>query len=102
MYYDQKEITPELEGVFRFNKADEPVSRFTSREVEVRALVEGQFVAKRVHAENLGFSIGMFIWIYFVFMCWFVYGVVCVLVKDALIASGIFLDDYIIEIPSMS
>ncbi|XP_037801691.1 xylulose kinase-like [Penaeus monodon] len=58
MYYDKKEITPELEGMFRFNKADEPVSRFTSREVEVRALVEGQFVAKRVHAENLGFSIG--------------------------------------------
>ncbi|XP_068209917.1 xylulose kinase-like [Palaemon carinicauda] len=58
MYYHKREITPELEGIYRFNKADEAVSRYTSREVEVRALVEGQFVAKRVHAENLGYNTG--------------------------------------------
>ncbi|XP_069179446.1 xylulose kinase-like [Procambarus clarkii] len=58
IYYHMREITPDLEGVFRFNKADDAVSRFTSREVEVRALVEGQLVAKRVYAEKLGFNIG--------------------------------------------
>ncbi|KAK7084821.1 hypothetical protein SK128_003813 [Halocaridina rubra] len=58
MYYHIREITPEIEGVHRFNKANESVSRYTSREVEVRALIEGQFIAKRLHAENLGFSTG--------------------------------------------
>ena len=28
---------------------------------EIRALVEGQFMAKRIHAENLGYDIGNFI-----------------------------------------
>ena len=60
MYYHKREITPELEGIYRFNKADESVSRYTSREVEVRALVEGQLIAKRVHSENLGFNTGEF------------------------------------------
>nr|XP_053635683.1 xylulose kinase-like [Cherax quadricarinatus] len=58
IYYYMREITPNLEGVFRYNKADDLVSRFTSREVEVRALVEGQLIAKRVYAEKLGFNIG--------------------------------------------
>ena len=58
MYYDIREITPNIEGAFRFNKADESVPRFTSREVEVRALIEGQFLSKRAHAEDLGLKIG--------------------------------------------
>ncbi|XP_071517500.1 xylulose kinase-like [Panulirus ornatus] len=58
IYYDMREITPDLEGVYRYNKSDESVSRFTSREVEVRALIEGQFVAKRAYAEKLGFNTG--------------------------------------------
>lgn len=58
MYYDMREIIPDLQGVYRYNKADESVSRFTSREVEVRALIEGQFIAKRVYAEKLGFNTG--------------------------------------------
>ena len=60
MYYHLREIIPDLQGSFRFNKGDESVSRFTSREVEVRALIEGQFIAKRVHAENLGLKTGKF------------------------------------------
>lgn len=28
---------------------------------EIRALIEGQFLAKRVHAENLGYSIGQLV-----------------------------------------
>lgn len=58
MYYHLPEITPGVEGVYRFNKADESVTRFASNEVEVRALIEGQFLAKRVHAERLGFVTG--------------------------------------------
>ena len=58
MYYHLKEIIPELEGLFRFNKAGDAVGRFTSREVEVRAVVESQFIAKRMYAEKLGYSVG--------------------------------------------
>ena len=58
MYFDNAGITPPgLLGDFRFNKNDERVARFASAEAEVRALVEGQFMAKRIHAEAMGFSI---------------------------------------------
>ena len=32
--------------------------RFASKEAEVRALVEGQLMAKRIHADRLGLKIG--------------------------------------------
>lgn len=57
MYFDLKEILPPLVGDFKFNKNNERVAKF-SQEVEVRAVVEGQFLAKRVHAERLGFKLG--------------------------------------------
>ncbi|TRY68841.1 hypothetical protein TCAL_03047 [Tigriopus californicus] len=58
MYYDFPEITPSgVQGDFRFSKNDERVSRFASKEAEVRALLEGQFMAKRIHAERMGFTI---------------------------------------------
>jgi len=58
MYFDHPEIVPDgLLGDFRFNKSDEAVSRFASNETEVRALVEGQLLAKRLHAEKIGFKI---------------------------------------------
>ncbi|KFM74579.1 Xylulose kinase, partial [Stegodyphus mimosarum] len=56
MYFDLVEILPAVVGDYRFNKNNELIHRF-SKEVEVRALVEGQFLAKRVHAEDLGFSV---------------------------------------------
>lgn len=56
MYFDMMEILPAVVGDYRFNKNNEIVQRF-SKEVEVRALIEGQFLAKRIHAENLGFAI---------------------------------------------
>ena len=31
--------------------------RFASNETEVRALVEGQLIAKRLHAETIGFKL---------------------------------------------
>lgn len=57
MYFDLMEIIPAAVGDFKFNKNNERVNRF-SKEVEVRALVEGQFLAKRVHSENLGYVKG--------------------------------------------
>ena len=59
MYYDFPEITPHnKKGDFRFNKGNEKVARFASKEVEARALIEGQFMAKRLHVEKMGFKIG--------------------------------------------
>ncbi|GIY55478.1 hypothetical protein CDAR_538162 [Caerostris darwini] len=55
MFFDQKEITPPAMGNFRFNKNNELIQRF-SKEVDVRAVVEGQFVAKRLYAEEFGFK----------------------------------------------
>lgn len=52
-------MTPFLLGDFRYNKAKDKVTKFSSLEVEVRALIEGQFIAKRAHAEDFGFKIGL-------------------------------------------
>ena len=58
MYFDHPEIVPDgIQGDFRFNKNDEAVVRFASIETEVRALVEGQMMAKRLHAERMGFKV---------------------------------------------
>jgi len=58
LYFDHPEIVPDgLQGDFRFNKSGEHVSRFASNETEVRALIEGQMMAKRIHAEQIGFQI---------------------------------------------
>ncbi|EEZ98930.1 xylulose kinase [Tribolium castaneum] len=57
LYYDVQEILPFLSGDYRFNKANERVTRFTSLEVEVRALIEGQFIARRAYVEDIGFKL---------------------------------------------
>ncbi|KAJ8684028.1 hypothetical protein QAD02_019820 [Eretmocerus hayati] len=58
LYYDAQEILPRLAGDHRYNKAGERIARYSSKEVEVRAVIEGQFVARRAHAEDFGFVIG--------------------------------------------
>ncbi|XP_011871845.1 PREDICTED: xylulose kinase isoform X2 [Vollenhovia emeryi] len=58
LYFDTQEILPFVTGDYRYNKANDEISRYSSKEVEVRALIEGQFVAKRAYAEDLGFVIG--------------------------------------------
>ena len=59
MYYDYTEITPHnRKGDFRYNKLNEKVAKFASQEVEARALIEGQFMAKRLHLEKIGYKIG--------------------------------------------
>lgn len=55
-YYDDPEITPPVIGVHRFSEDDSPIDSFTP-EREVRAIVEGQFLAKYVHAVSLGYRI---------------------------------------------
>ncbi|XP_071590757.1 xylulose kinase isoform X3 [Heliangelus exortis] len=55
-YFDVMEITPEAVGIHRFNRNNEKVSDFP-KEVEIRALIEGQFMAKRIHAEKLGYKV---------------------------------------------
>lgn len=59
LYFDAQEILPSIIGDHRFNKANDEINRYSSKEVEVRALIEGQFVAKRAHAEDFGFIIGI-------------------------------------------
>nr|XP_024659496.1 xylulose kinase [Maylandia zebra] len=55
-YFETMEITPPVIGVHRFDSADCEVSSL-SPQVEVRAVVEGQFLSRRLHAERLGYSI---------------------------------------------
>ncbi|XP_064284103.1 xylulose kinase isoform X3 [Passer domesticus] len=55
-YFDVMEITPEAVGIHRFNRDNQKVPRFP-KEVEIRALIEGQFMAKRIHAEKLGYKV---------------------------------------------
>jgi xylulokinase len=60
IYFEVKEITPFADGTHRFSEKDENVESF-AKDVEIRALIEGQFMAKRAHAEQLGYSIGKLI-----------------------------------------
>ncbi|XP_057680416.1 xylulose kinase isoform X10 [Corythoichthys intestinalis] len=55
-YFDVMEITPPAVGIHLFDAEDEEVSSL-SAEAEVRALVEGQFLSRRLHAERLGYSV---------------------------------------------
>lgn len=55
-YFDVMEITPEIIGRHRFNAENHEVSAFPW-DVEIRALIEGQFMAKKIHAEGLGYRV---------------------------------------------
>ncbi|GFN93384.1 xylulose kinase [Plakobranchus ocellatus] len=57
IYFDQMEIQPFIEGEYRFDGDGSKVDSFPP-EVEVRAVIEGQFIARKVHAENVGFQLG--------------------------------------------
>ena len=56
-YFDVIEKQPLLMGHFRFNKNGEKVSSFPP-EVEARAVLEGQFLARRMYLENGGYQMG--------------------------------------------
>ena len=59
IYFQDPEITPSGHGVFRFNAENDQLKKDEqfSNETEARAIVEGQILAKFVHARNLGFKI---------------------------------------------
>ena len=57
IYFHVQEIMPSAVGVHRFNADSQPVTTFDPA-VEVRAVIEGQCLAKRLHAEQLGYNIG--------------------------------------------
>ncbi|XP_025081057.1 xylulose kinase-like isoform X2 [Pomacea canaliculata] len=57
MYFHVMEIQPLIQGIYRFDKNGQKIDDFLDA-VEVRAVLESQFMAQRVHAENLGFNIG--------------------------------------------
>ena len=61
MYYDAQEIIPFVKGYYHINKANVGLSKFHGKEIEVRALIEGQFLAKRAHAEDVGFSTSKYV-----------------------------------------
>lgn len=56
LYFDQVEVQPFIQGTFRFNEKNEKVDSFPP-EVEVRAILEGQMVARRVYSEMRGMKI---------------------------------------------
>ena len=58
VYFIDQEIIPNARGIYRWNSDDEVVDSF-SPDTEVRAMIEGQFIAKKIHAEKLGFHLGM-------------------------------------------
>ncbi|XP_068939842.1 xylulose kinase [Petaurus breviceps papuanus] len=55
-YFDVMEITPEITGRHKFNADNQKILNFPKK-MEVRALIEGQFMAKRIHAEKLGYRV---------------------------------------------
>nr|CAH7728631.1 unnamed protein product [Callosobruchus chinensis] len=57
LYYDIQEFLPFLQGEYRFTR-EGATCKFSTPEVEVRALIEGQFVAKRAYAEEFGIRVG--------------------------------------------
>lgn len=57
LYFDNQEILPFLKpGDYRWNSKGEKVIKFASAEIEIRALIEGQFLARRAFAEEIGLN----------------------------------------------
>lgn len=55
-FFDIQEITPSCQGVYYFDGVTEVNA--VSKEAQVRAVIEGQFLAKFNHAQKLGYNIG--------------------------------------------
>lgn len=57
LYLYEPEITPPIlrTGVFRFDAENNPVEAFSAAE-DARAVLEGQFLSLRLHAERIGLS----------------------------------------------
>lgn len=57
IYFDVTEIQPVVRGVYRYNQNNEKMDSFPP-EVEVRALLESQFLARLMYAKQCGLKIG--------------------------------------------
>ena len=57
IYFDEMEILPNAVGVYRWDANNVSVSEFSGA-VECRAIIEGQFMAKKYHAMKFGFKSG--------------------------------------------
>lgn len=56
LYYTITEIIPSnVEGCYYFDSADNPVDSFSPSQ-HARAVIEGQFLSRRIHAEDMGFK----------------------------------------------
>ncbi|KAG4075786.1 hypothetical protein HA402_003612 [Bradysia odoriphaga] len=66
LHYPQQEIIPQVKGSLRWNKlsnSSDPelakgVSKFSSPQTEIRALIEGQMIHHKSIASDMGFSFG--------------------------------------------
>eukprot|EP00117_Sycon_ciliatum_P018203 scpid67396/ scgid16907/ Xylulose kinase len=58
VYFLCEEIVPLAHCIKRVDANDSTVHEAFDKAAEVRALVEGQFLAKRIHAKSLGYSFG--------------------------------------------
>ncbi|XP_067930344.1 xylulose kinase-like [Watersipora subatra] len=57
-YYTIAEIIPDgVEGCYYFDETDQQVEDFADAE-HIRAVIESQFLSRRVHAEDMGFELG--------------------------------------------
>ena len=53
LFYDDFEIVPvNMKGDYRYDKFLNRISKFPNAETEIRALVEGQIIAKKYHILN--------------------------------------------------
>ncbi|XP_052805355.1 xylulose kinase-like [Mya arenaria] len=57
LYFDVPEIQPVVMGTYRFDEHNKQVESFPP-EVEVRAILEGQFLARLMYAQKCGLTIG--------------------------------------------
>lgn len=66
LHFISNEIIPNLKGVLRWNKLSSPdtevsakgVTKFASPQTEIRALIEGQMLHRRIVASEIGFTFG--------------------------------------------
>lgn len=57
IFFSDVEILPLAQGIYRWNNDGEQMASFDARH-EVRAVVEGQFLAKKLHAKRFGHELG--------------------------------------------
>ncbi|KAH8347069.1 hypothetical protein KR059_004728 [Drosophila kikkawai] len=58
VHFNEMEIIPKAKGTLRWNKDNKVVIKFSSPEIEIRALIEGQMLHHRAVAEDMGFHFG--------------------------------------------